>query len=296
MLRNFLLGTTILRSPDEPAVKPPAATGPVVDTPPGNQSAATPFSALPEPDRKFLGDLKIAALPDVVTALRDRETRLGASIELPKPDATLEQRKALYEKVRPKDAAAYEFALPKDLPQEFPYSAELATTARSTFHGLGLDPVQAKGVHDWYVTESAKQFKAQVDAVAAQEATQHEALVKKWGAPDSDTYKSNLALAGVAATKLGIMDSLKSRGVLSADGGVRDAAIVNALAEVGKALFKEGGAPGLGELAPSVNPWAKETWNETQQGQIMKADKARAKAMIQAAGKNPIDYGFEVAA
>lgn len=253
---------------------------------------ASPFASLPEADRKFVTEtLKVADLPGLVGAVKERETRLGDSIVLPKPDAKLEERKTLYERLRPKTAEDYQFELPKDTPTNFVYDADMAKAARTTFHGLGLDPIQARGVHDWYVGATAAALKKQQDADAAAETAQHNALVKIWGAAESDAYKQNVVLAGRAAEKLGIMDALKSRGILAADGGVRDAAIVKALAEIGAAFFKEDSPPNLGGgLQTGPNPWKKETWNETEQGKIFKADPTRAQRLAVEAGLDPSTY------
>lgn len=48
------------------------------------------------------------------------------------------------------------------------------------------------------------------------------------------------------------------------------------------------GAPGSGKPGSSeVNPWAKETRNLTQQGEVIRADKVKAERMMKAAGISP---------
>lgn len=295
MLVNKFLTSTAVRAVAGEATGA-AATGAVAGAaaagPAAAAAAPAPFAALPADVMTFLTGQGVADVPSLATKFKDVSTRLGGSVELPKPDATLEQRAPFYEKVRPAKADDYQFALPQGLPEGFPYDQELAKGARTAFHKLGLDPVQAKGVHDWYVENMAGGFKNSVAETVKAEENAHNAVVAKWGAPETDTYKTNMQLAGRAAKELGVMDSLKAHGLLSADGGIKDASIAFALAHVGGALYKEDSTPRNGGAAMGVNPWAKETWNETQQGDIYKADKARASSLITAAGLKPADFGL----
>ncbi|MDB5733120.1 MAG: hypothetical protein JWQ03_3015 [Variovorax sp.] len=50
-----------------------------------------------------------------------------------------------------------------------------------------------------------------------------------------------------------------------------------------------GGAPGSDSRKGEVNPWAKETANLTQQGQVVTADPAKARRLMKAAGKSDLE-------
>jgi hypothetical protein len=95
-----------------------------------------------------------------------------------------------------------------------------------------------------------------------------------------------------AAHQLGLKDALVKGGLLTADGGVRNATLAFALARVGKELFSEDSfATGDGAGVIS-NPWAKETSNLTEQGRLVRQDPDKARALIRAAGQNPATYGL----
>jgi hypothetical protein len=94
-----------------------------------------------------------------------------------------------------------------------------------------------------------------------------------------------------AARNLGIAEALQQGGLITADGGIRNAKLALALARVGKELFAEDSFA-AGEGGVLSNPWAKDSFNLTEQGKLVRSDPNKAKALIRAAGKDPSAYGL----
>lgn len=249
-----------------------------------------------EDNRNYVKTKGFKSFDDIVKTTQEQETRLGNSILLPKDPSNFEEMAPVFDRLgRPKvaaaDASGYDFVVTEEQSKELPYDKKFATEAAQEFHKIGLTKEQGRKVHDWYVGKQGGQFKEGTKALLEHEAKQHTEITKKWGDAGTDTYKKNVELATRAMVELGLEDAYKRRGILAEDGTIREASIAFALAQVGESMFSEGGMDG-GDASNGANPWAKDTWNETQQGKIYRADKDRARTLITEAGLTPGDYGL----
>lgn len=249
-----------------------------------------------EDNRSYVKTKGFKSFDDLVKTAVEQETRLGNSILLPKDTSNFEEMAPVFDRLgRPKtpaaDASGYDFVVSEEQSKKLPYDKKFATKAAEKFHQIGLTKEQGRKVHDWYVGEQSTSFEGGTKALLEHEAKQHTEITKKWGDAGTDTYKKNVELATRAMVELGLEDAYKRRGILAEDGTIREASIAFALAQVGESMFSEGGF-GSGDASHGANPWAKESWNETQQGAIYRKDKDRAKTLIVEAGLNPSDYAL----
>lgn len=266
----------------------------------GKGPAAVSFDAmtqaLAEDNRSYIGKKGFKSFDDIIKTTQEQETRLGQSILLPKDPTNFEEMAPVYDRLgRPKsgaaDASGYDFVVSEEQSKKLPYNKEFATTAAKKFHEIGLSKEQGRKVHDWFVGEQSGQFENNTKALMEHETKQHAEITKKWGDAGTDLYKKNTELATRAMVELGLEDTMKRRGILGEDGTLREASMAFALQQVGESMFSEGDNDN-GDRSVGANPWAKETWNETQQGTIYRKDKDQAKTLMTAAGVNPADYGL----
>lgn len=225
-------------------------------------------------------------------AYRDMEGNLDRSIPVPGDDATPGERDAFERRLgRPDTPDGYEFALPDGLPDSFPYSEELAGQFRDWSFRAGVPAKAAQSLHDDYVRELANMQHAETERLTAAEDQSHRDLVSDWGEAEGEGFRRNVILADRALNRLGLSEVMREFGVIGADGGVRDARMVKALARIGSELYAEDnlhGAAGGGE-----NPFAGDNPNLTEQSRLIRearADPARAahvRSLMHAAGLDP---------
>lgn len=230
---------------------------------------------------------------DAVNSYRALETQLGQTLTVPGENATAEDWSKFYGKLgRPEKPDGYAINIDRaKLPADMPYDETFAVEFRNWAHETGLSPKQVQTLHDKWVGKFAEGFQSsQVQQVQRQE-TAHREITAKWGAPESDGYKQNLELMGRAAKQLGLFDALKQGGLLTGDGGVTNSALAFALARVGKELFGEDSFA-TNDGGVLRNPWSKETTNLTEQGQLIRNDPNKARALMRAAGVDPARYGL----
>lgn len=229
------------------------------------------------------------ALNSALDAYRSLEARLGNSIPVPGDNATAGDWDAFERRLgRPDTAEGYEFALPDGLPDDFPYSEDLAGRFRDWAFRAGMPANAAQSLHDDYVRELAGLRRAEVERLAAAEEQSHRDLVSAWGEADSEPYRRNVMLADRAMHRLGLNEVLRDAGLIATDGGVRDARIATALAKIGNTLYAEDslhGGAGDGD-----NPFAGDNPNLTEQSRLIRearADPAKAayvRSLMDAAG------------
>lgn len=266
--------------------------------PADNGSAAgadNPFSGLQdEGARKWVETKGYKSVADVVTAAHSLEQRLGTAITIPAADAPKEEWDKFVSKL-PEDRRPVaspdklEFKRPEGLPEDVPYSAELAEASKSWMHEAELTPKQAQAVHDKFVGYMAEQAQAQQAQVAKSVEETHDALVKEWGPQDSEGFKEKLELANRAMKKLGLVDAYKEKGILLPDGALTNQQIAIAFSAIGEAMFKEDkigddGVPG------AVNPFKRKADGSRDLAGInalVASDPERARRMAKEAGENP---------
>lgn len=244
-------------------------------------------------NRTLVEAKKWGSVNDAIKSYRDLETHASKALTVPGENATAEDWSKFYGRLgRPETADKYEIKVDRTaLPADMPYDETMSVEFRSWAHEAGLNPKQAQALHDKYVGSFATRFTEQTAQAKQQETAAHADLVQTWGDPTSEGYKKNVELMSRAAHQLGVADALKKGGLLSADGGIRDATLAKALARVGKELFSEDSfASGDGGVIS--NPWAEGKINLTEQGKLVRSDPNKARALIRAAGANPATYGL----
>lgn len=233
--------------------------------------------------------------PDALArSYRELAAHASKALRPPAEDAPAEEWSAFYAKLgRPEKPEGYEFQLPEGIPENLPYDDTFAQKFRSWAHEQGLTLKQARALHDAYVQDFAGQMQAAQEAEVQAVEGAHQALVKEWGAPETETYKRKVEMMSRAARQLGGSDlysELAEMGAITKSGEVKRPQLAKALASVGEKLFAE---DALFSGAGSVeNPFSEKSHNLTKQGQMIRSDPDRAKALIKAAGLKPSDYGL----
>lgn len=239
-------------------------------------------------------DGKTPDLNKVLDGYRNSESYAKQTLKPPGEDATADEWNAFYSKLgRPEKPEGYEFPLPDGLPEDFPYDETSAVEYRNWAHEAGLTPRQAKFIHDKFVGKSAGQFSTMHEQVKKAEADTHRALRSKWGDPDTDVYRQNVEFADrVLRNSNGLKADLIKFGMLDKDGGIRSASLAEHLASTGKARYAEDNFA-TNPSGVLRNPFSEgEHFNLTEAGKLVRSDPAKARALIVAAGKNPVDFGM----
>lgn len=291
-----------------------AATGSVAATPAGNPPPQTPsadngsaadggnswLSGLSEGNRRLAetkGWTTPESLDKAFTSYAELERMQGESLRAPKADAPADEWTKFYSKLgRPETADKYEFKRPENLPPELPYSDDLAKAAKPWLHEAGLNPKQAQRVHDGFVGYMAEQAKAVQARTAAAVENTYDTLVKDWGGPpDSEAFKTKLALADRAIKKLGLVEPYQHAGLLLQDGSVTDPQIAKAFAAIGEAMFREDTIDSGGAVPTGENPFKRDASGKIKSpgaiSALVKSDPERAKRLAREAGE-PLENWF----
>lgn len=219
------------------------------------------------------------------------ETKTKALVP-PGDDAKPEDWAAFYGKLgRPESADAYEFKLPEGIPENFPYDATAAAKFKSWAHEAGATPKQAQVLHDNFVKDMASKVEAMQIANTQAASASHETLVKAWGDPQSETYQRNQELANRAIRQQGgseLLGELKSIGALGPNGEVMTPRLAMAFAKVGESLYAEDSL--YSGPTGGANPFSPKSENLQAQGEIIRNDPERARALIRQAGIDPKEY------
>ena len=234
--------------------------------------------------------------PDALAkSYRELEAHASKALRPPAEDAPAEEWNAFYAKLgRPEKPEQYEFGLPEGIPEDLPYDDTFAQKFKAWAHEQGLTPKQARALHDAYVQD----FAGQIEASRAEESKAvegaHQTLVKDWGNPESDAYKRKVEMMSRAARQLGgndLYSELAEMGAITKAGEVKRPQLAKALASVGEKLFAEDAL--FGGPSAAENPFSEKSFNLTKQGQMIRSDPDRARALIKAAGLKPSEYGLK---
>lgn len=231
-------------------------------------------------------------LNSALASYRELESTLGKKIEPPPPTADKAERDAFYAKLgRPQTAEEYKLGLPEGIPENAPYDGTFATAFKTWAHEAGLNPEQAKVLHDNYVKHTMGSFQQVAEAMTQRVGAAHAAITKEWGDPESEGYKRHVEFARRATRQLELEGAFKEAGLLDAYGQVTDAKVAFALSRVGAKMFSEDSMYS-GPAGVQDNPFSERTFNMTRQALMIKNDPAKAEVLIRAAGKNPADFGI----
>lgn len=274
----------------------------VVDNGSAITSEANPFSGLQdEGARKWVETKGYKSTDDVVKAALSLEQRLGTSISPPAADAPADEWNKFYsklpEQMRPIESPdKLDFKRPEGLPENLPYSDELASAAKGWMHEAKLSATQAQAVHDKFAGFMAGQQQAVLEAQTKAASETHADLTREWGPLDSEGFKAKHALADRAAKKLGLVDAFKQTGVILQDGTLTNPQIAKAMAEVGERLFKEDTIGGDDTVVVTDNPFKRDAdgnlGNITAINTLVKNDPERAKRLAREAGEDPKSWGL----
>lgn len=291
-----------------------AATTGATDQGSTTVAATDPFSGLDTDTRDWVGKAGVKDVASLAAKARNAESLIGRSIQLPGADAKPEDWDKVYDRLgRPKTPDGFEFKLPEGLPENFAYDKDRATAFKSWAHQAGLTPKQAQAIHDAVVKADGETWRAiSADAKKVQdEATAKgvaasQALEKAFGGPkgsDAFNFGVNMAVRAIEGLdKLpgvsGILKSFEAAGLVVDDGkgakAVLDPTIAIALSHVGKMLFKEDSmVTGGGAGGTDTNPFADGPMkNDTLAMHMVKEDKEKARRLILAVNKQPVDWGI----
>jgi hypothetical protein len=277
---------------------PPAGTPATPPATTENGSAVvveTPFSGLSEGTRKWVETKGYKSVEDAISGGMNAESRLGTAISLPADDASAEEWNEkvfsrLPEAMRPITSPdKVEYKRPEGLPENLPYSEELANASKTWAAEAGASPKVAQAYHDKFVGYMAEQAQAQQVAIAQSVEKTADDLVKDWGPMDSDGFKEKLTVANRAMKELGLVDAYKAKGILLPDGSLTDPQIARAFQAIGDAMFREDTINADG-VVTGENPFkrdAKGQRNVTAISALVKSDPERAKRLAREAGENP---------
>lgn len=274
-----------------------------------NQSNTSddPFAALAFTDedkdiREWITKTGFKGPRDIAKSAYEQSKLIGSSIRVPGKDATQEERDAFLNKLgRPAEAKDYAFEPPKDLPEDLPYDGERAERFKATAHKLGLTAEQARGLHDWFASETVEDFKGlsgqKAEQAAAIAKAETEKLVKEWGPLDGEQMRTNLAQADKVLREVGgdeVLAEFQRVGLIGSEGKViQSAPIAKMLAKLGGALYTEDQVL-KGNPDRLNNPFVEgKEFNVTAQMKLIKEDRELALSFISAAGKKPSDFGLK---
>ncbi|MER8511681.1 hypothetical protein NKH47_01825 [Mesorhizobium sp. M1060] len=274
--------------------KPAAA----VDNGSATEGVKSWFDGLSEGNRKIAetkGWNKSDSADVVLTSYAELEKQQGESLRVPAADAPKEEwekfHSRLPEDMRPITSPdKVEYKRPEGLPENLPYSDELATASKAWAAEAGATPKVAQAYHDKFLGYMTAQASAQQAAVAQSVEATHDDLVKDWGPKDSDGFKQKLELANRAAKKLDLVDAFKEAGILLPDGSLTKSKVARALQAVGEGMFKEDTIEHDAARGGGDNPFkrdAKGERNLTAISALVKSDPERAKRLCKDAGENP---------
>lgn len=287
-------------SVDAPAIADAPAGNPevqpaVADNGSPAPAESDPFSGLSEGNRGWVETKGFKSADDIAKSYQQLEQRLGTSLTPPKDDAPTEEWDKFYGKLgRPETPDAYDLKRPEGLPEEMPWNADAEGEFKKWAHADGLTAKQAQGQLSKFAQFQAEQFKAAQAAQAEAVETTHSELTKEWGAPDSEGFKTKLAMADRAMRKLGLTEAYQKSGLILADGSVTDPQIAKAFAAIGETMFKED-TIGSDPLPTGGNPFKPGPNGERQITAIsalIKNDPEQAKRLAREAGENPLDWGL----
>ena len=253
-------------------------------------------------NKTWSSDTKINTILD---SYRELESHVGKSLSLPGEDATDEDWTKFHRRTGAlENAEDYKFELDSSaLPEGFVYDDTSVAKYQDWAQKAEISPRQAQKLHDFFMADAVETYKGVRQSVSEQQAEEtqreeaaHSALVGEWGQPDSATFKGKLGMAVRAMQELGIEEDLRSTGILSEDGGVKNANMVKALARIGSEMFSEGTVDAVNSLN-GENPFD-EGGNLTTQSELIKLAKKdpsqlpRVQNLIRMAGKEPSYYNL----
>jgi len=270
-----------------------------------NPSASNFLSGLDRDSREWINangisdDDPAEMFSGLITKSREMESLIGRSVRFPAEDASAEEVDTFYDRLtarlRPEDAAGYEYSLPEGLPQDMPYDSEFADAWRQFSHDAKLPAHVSAKAHDWFLQHAATAIQARQSENnalferLAEDSTK--AIEEAWGPQGSRRYATNREHFSKAIDGLGgetLMSELVDAGVIDENQRVLAPRIVMALAKAGEAMFAEDQLVSGG--AASRNPFSDESRNWDDQNSIIRDDPTLARQLIQSAGKDPKIY------
>ena len=130
------------------------------------------------------------------------ESLQGASVRIPKDDATIEEQNKFYEKLgRPPSPEGYELLVSEDPGQ----TAEDATAFKAQIHKLGLTKKQARQFWDWSREYGRQRIKTLRQAVQVKEQQALAPLQTEWGSE----YAMNVGKATTVIQRFGGAEALQ---------------------------------------------------------------------------------------
>lgn len=130
---------------------------------------------------------------EMITSMREAESKLGRSITLPASDASEEDFNSFYSKIgRPNSAAEYAYKMPEG------GNEDQYNWYKDAAHKIGLSDAQTSALGQAWDERSAEMFKSDVDSSE----TQMQAIKDKLG----DDYDAKIAAGKSVVAGLGLSD------------------------------------------------------------------------------------------
>lgn len=219
---------------------------------------------------------KITDPKSALAAYATLKQQSATAVSVPGENATPEELNAFYAKIgRPEKADGYQLAKPEGFQG---YDDTMANWFKTTAHTAGLNGKQAAAMHDAWVNLAKTQAQSSATEAANQERALSSEMDKEWGSQKS--VKIDLAKRGARAFGFdaAMLDKLESN--------IGSFKMLNAFARIGEAVGEDSLHGGKSSGGGS-NPWAKESFNLTQQARIMRESPQDAARMMAQAGISP---------
>jgi len=258
-----------------------------------DDATANPFSGLEGDNQSWIEAKGTKSVSDLVTMARNSEKMTGG-LHLPAKDAAPEDISSFIDKATknfmPEDASGYDFAMPEGMPEDMHYDAEMADNMKSWMFESGLPPQMADKFHSHIVNEfMVPVYEAELAQVQQSVDTSNALMKNEWGEPDSLEHKTQMEYVLKTVNGFeGYRDALIEAGAIDEENNILNAALLMPLAKIGEMHFSED------DLVTGdnneANPFAEDSQNWSKANQIIANDPAKAKSLIIAAGKKPVDY------
>lgn len=177
----------------------------------GTQAAPPTWDALvatlPEEARAAPELAKIKSFDALVGSFRASQKLVGRDpnsvVEIPAAGDEAAQRAVLGKLGLPDTVDKYQLKPIKDVPEGFGLDKPLGQWLTKAAFDAGVLPGAAQKLYEGFVGQMTAAQTAQVEAKAAAVNANVEALVKEWGAEESDNFKQNVAAAQYGVGEIG---------------------------------------------------------------------------------------------
>ena len=190
---------------------------------------------LSEGDKKYVENHGWNKPGDLIAAYRDLEEH---SVLLPRDNQEESWRKFYTSVGCPECAEDYDFHVPDDLPENFPYSEELEALVRKWCHSAGLSSEQARKLYSSYMNYIVSKYEDACEHEKENMERAKQMLRMRWG----KSYQKNIELGRSAMQYLG---GRKLPSILEANGLGNNPEVVETFVKLGQTLREDRAIPDM---------------------------------------------------